>query len=92
MVLKAFELGADGVIVCGCERGSCHYSFGNERQTEMYETSRKLAGLIGLEPERLRLDLLPSDGGQGLHKAIGEFLKQVTQAGPSPLRKSGGKG
>jgi len=57
----------------------------------MFETSRKLANLIGLEPERLRLDLLSPDGGQGLRKAIGDFLKQVTQVGPSPLRKSGGK-
>ncbi|MCX5800418.1 MAG: hydrogenase iron-sulfur subunit [Candidatus Eisenbacteria bacterium] len=92
LVLKAFELGADGVMVCGCEKGACHYSFGNERQVEMFETSRKLAGLIGLEHERLRVDWLSPDGGEGLCKAMTEFVEQVTLVGPSPLRKSGGIG
>jgi len=90
LVLKAFELGADGVMVCGCEKGACHYSFGNERQAEMFETSKKLAHLIGLEPERLRLDWLSPDGGEGLRKVMTEFVKQVTHVGPSPLGKSGG--
>ena len=91
LVLKAFELGADGVMVCGCEKGACHYSFGNEKQAEMFETSRKLANLIGLEPERLRLDWLTHDGGR-LQKAVAEFVEHVTQVGPSPLKKSGGTG
>jgi len=92
LMLKAFELGADGVMVCGCQKGACHYSFGNERQAEMFETSKKLANLIGLEPERLRLDWLSRDGGESLRKVIDEFVEQVTQVGPSPLRKSGGMG
>jgi F420-non-reducing hydrogenase iron-sulfur subunit len=95
LVLKAFELGADGVMVCGCEKEACHYSFGNERQAEMFETSKKLASLIGLEPERLRLDRLSPDGGEGLRKVMTEFVEQVKQVGPSPLGgllgKSGGK-
>jgi F420-non-reducing hydrogenase iron-sulfur subunit len=92
LVLKAFELGADGVMVCGCEKGACHYSFGNERQAQMFETSKKLAYLIGLEPERLRLDFLSPDGGEGLGKVMTEFVEQVKQIGPSPLKKSGGMG
>ena len=28
-ILKAFERGADGVIICGCHPGDCHYSTGN---------------------------------------------------------------
>jgi F420-non-reducing hydrogenase iron-sulfur subunit len=90
LVLKAFELGADGVMVCGCEKGACHYSFGNEKQAEMFETSKKLANLIGLESDRLRLDWLSPDGGEGLRKVMTEFLEQVRQVGPSPLGKSGG--
>jgi len=90
LVLRAFELGADGVMVCGCEKGACHYSFGNERQAEMFETSKKLANLIGLESERLRLDWLSPDGREGLRKVMTDFVEQVKQVGPSPLNKSGG--
>ena len=89
-VLKAFELGADGVMICGCEKGACHYSFGNDRQAEMFETSKKLANLIGLGSQRLRVDWLPPDGGEGLRKVMTDFVEQVKQVGPSPLRKSGG--
>ena len=27
-ILRAFEKGADGVIMCGCHPGDCHYSTG----------------------------------------------------------------
>ena len=28
-ILRAFEKGADGVIMCGCHPGDCHYTTGN---------------------------------------------------------------
>ena len=28
-ILRAFEKGADGVILCGCHPGDCHYTSGN---------------------------------------------------------------
>jgi coenzyme F420-reducing hydrogenase delta subunit len=91
-ILKAFELGADGVIVCGCELGSCHYSTGSEKQTEMFETSKKLIGILGLEPQRLRLELLSPNEADGLDRVLQEFLKEVRRVGPSPLGESGGSG
>ena len=36
-VLKAFQQGADGVILCGCHPGDCHYVTGN------YYTRRRMA-------------------------------------------------
>lgn len=35
-VLKAFKTGADGVLVCGCNPGDCHFVEGN------YETMRRI--------------------------------------------------
>jgi coenzyme F420-reducing hydrogenase delta subunit len=29
LVLRAFAKGADGVMVCGCHLGDCHYASGN---------------------------------------------------------------
>jgi F420-non-reducing hydrogenase iron-sulfur subunit len=88
LVLRAFELGADGVIVCGCEPGTCHYYFGNERQAEMFETSRKLVSLLGLGEERLRLEWVSGKDGRGLGKVLDEFTEKVRHAGPSPLQKT----
>ncbi|MBN1503941.1 MAG: hydrogenase iron-sulfur subunit [Candidatus Eisenbacteria bacterium] len=87
MVLKAFELGADGVIVCGCRPGKCHYYFGNERQAEMFETSKKLVSLLGLEADRLRLEWIPGPDGRTLGAVLDEFTEKVRRVGPSPLRK-----
>ena len=28
-IMRAFEKGADGVIICGCHPGDCHYTTGN---------------------------------------------------------------
>ena len=28
-ILRAFQRGADGVIICGCHPGDCHYTSGN---------------------------------------------------------------
>jgi F420-non-reducing hydrogenase iron-sulfur subunit len=87
LVLKAFELGADGVMVCGCGPGKCHYYFGNEKQAEMFETSKKLVSLLGLEAERLRLEWIPGADAGALGALLDEFTQQVRRAGPSPLRK-----
>ena len=35
-VLKALADGADGVLICGCHPGDCHYSEGN------YKTMRRI--------------------------------------------------
>ena len=53
-ILRAFQRGADGVIICGCHPGDCHYTSGN------YYTRRRMALLfsmldyLGIEKERTR--------------------------------------
>lgn len=39
-VLRAFQRGADGVILCGCHPGDCHYMTGN------YHTRRRMTLLF----------------------------------------------
>ena len=39
-ILKAFQQGADGVILCGCHPGDCHYVTGN------YYTRRRMSLLF----------------------------------------------
>ena len=39
-ILRAFQRGADGVIICGCHPGDCHYTSGN------YYTRRRMALLF----------------------------------------------
>jgi F420-non-reducing hydrogenase iron-sulfur subunit len=88
LILKAFEKGADGVIAFGCPEGKCHYNFGSSNAAQEYKTAKSLIELLGIEPERLRLELdFFSENGK-LERVINEFVQGVKKVGPSPLRTS----
>jgi F420-non-reducing hydrogenase iron-sulfur subunit len=87
-VLRAFEKGADGVLVSGCHLGDCHYVFGNERAVEQFEKTKSVIKLLGLEEGRLRLEWISAAEGARFAEVINEFTDQVRALGPSPLRPS----
>ncbi|MCK4413214.1 MAG: hydrogenase iron-sulfur subunit [Candidatus Eisenbacteria sp.] len=84
-VLRAFAQGADGVMVSGCHPGDCHYMFGNYRAMEQYEKTSALAALLGLEPERLRLEWISAAEGIRFAETMNEFIEAVRGVGRSPL-------
>lgn len=91
LILKAFEKGADGVIAFGCPEGKCHYNFGSSSAAREYQTAKSLIELLGIEPERLRLELdFFSEDGK-LDKVIKEFVQGIKEVGPSPLSASSQK-
>ncbi len=89
-VLRAFERGADGVLVSGCHFGDCHYLFGNERAVEQFDKTCRLLGLLGLEPDRLRLEWISAAEGARFAEVIDEFTDQVRSLGPSPFARPAG--
>jgi len=88
MVLKAFKLGADGVLVSGCHIGDCHYIFGNHRAIENFERTQAIIKTLGLEEGRLRLEWVSAAEGPRFGQLIDEFVGEVTKLGPSPLNNS----
>lgn len=85
-ILRAFEKGADGVMVSGCHIGDCHYVSGNERQLEQFEITKSIVNLLGLEPGRVRLEWISAAEGPRWAAIINEFTDQVRDLGPSPLK------
>ncbi|MDD1767255.1 MAG: hydrogenase iron-sulfur subunit, partial [Methanomassiliicoccales archaeon] len=51
-ILRAFELGADGVLVAGCHIGDCHYISGNEKAQKKVEATKELIDQLGLDGRR----------------------------------------
>lgn len=90
-VLRAFERGADGVLVSGCHFGDCHYVFGNERAVEQFEKTKRVVTILGLEDERLRLEWISAAEGARFAEVIDEFTEQVRRLGPSPFSGSAPK-
>ena len=85
-ILKAFEHGADGVILLGCPEGECHYLSGNLKAKEMFETAKKLAGQLGIINSRLQFELIRPDEAKRFHKIITEFIARIKGIRPSPLK------
>jgi F420-non-reducing hydrogenase iron-sulfur subunit len=87
-VLRAFEKGADGVLVSGCHFGDCHYIFGNERAAEQFKKTMNMIKLVGIEEGRLRLEWISAAEGARFAQVINEFTDQVRDLGPIPFSKS----
>ena len=85
-VLRAFTLGADGVLVSGCHIGDCHYIFGNHWALKQFEVTKNLLHRLGLEDGRVRLEWVSAAEGPQWANLIDEFVAQIQALGPSPLR------
>jgi len=86
-ILKAFENGADGVYVAGCEEGSCHFIEGNLRAKKRVEYARKLLEEIGIGAERLEMHNLSASMGQRFAEIARQETEKIKKLGPSPLKK-----
>lgn len=87
-IMKAFEYGADGVIVTGCKLDECHYISGNYKAKERIETTQQLMDMIGLGAERLSAEWLSAAEGKKFAKTMNEFVEQIKVLGPNPLTPS----
>lgn len=84
MVIEALTNGADGVIMCGCHIGDCHYMTGNERAEARAEGIELMLEDFGIEPERFRLEWISASEGPKFAETMTEFTKMIKELGPSP--------
>lgn len=80
LILKAFELGAGGVMLLGCEPDNCYYEKDDRFNVAEYEKTRGVLGLLGLGTDRLKLTRLPRCDGEGFVKQVNNFIAAIEQA------------
>ena len=85
LLLKAFENGADGVMVIGCLEGDCHYVNGNIRARARVERVYEILGQINIGPDRVRMFNLSAGEGAKFAAFANEFVDQIEELGPSPI-------
>jgi F420-non-reducing hydrogenase iron-sulfur subunit len=85
--MKAFEDGADGVLVAGCEEGSCHFKEGNLLAKRRVNYARTLLSEAGLEMERLRMVNVSAASAQKFAEYVREMVETVRKLGPARLKK-----
>ena len=83
--IKAFEQGADGVLVAGCLEGGCHFIEGNLCAKRRVNATRELLSEIGLEAERLRMVNVSAADARPLADHIIDMVQTVRKLGPSPI-------
>jgi coenzyme F420-reducing hydrogenase delta subunit len=82
-VLRAFQRGADGVIIGGCWPGECHYvTEGNYDALANMHLCKKLLRHIGLDPERLRLEWISAAEGSRFAEVMRDFAASLRELGP----------
>jgi len=85
-VIKAFQKGADGVLVTGCHYGDCHYMKGNYITMRRVTILKDLLKFVGVESKRLRAEWIAGSEGDKFARVAHEFTDEIRSLGPSPLR------
>ncbi len=90
-ILRAFEKGADGVLVLGCHPGDCQYVEGNLKAEKRVEMTKRLLEAVGLEPERLHLHWVSASEGGLFVECVTEFIETLKKMGPNPIENTKSK-
>ena len=87
-LMKAFEKGADGVLVAGCLEGGCHFTDGNYFAKRRVNYTQELMAEFGLEKERLRMVNVSASMARPFTDIVKEMVETARQLGPSPLSQN----
>jgi F420-non-reducing hydrogenase iron-sulfur subunit len=85
-VLKAFKEGADGVLVCGCNLGDCHYTDGNYKTLRRMSLLRKYLDQMGIEEARARLQWVCASCADDFTEAVDKMTSELKELGPSKIK------
>jgi len=81
-ILRAFKDGADGVLVCGCHIGDCHYISGNEYAEKRFKKLLKIIKILGIDERRVRLEWVSAAEGMKFANLVREFTDEIKKLGP----------
>ncbi len=81
-VLKAFQQGADGVLICGCHPGDCHYINGNHKTLGRYPVVKRMLTQFGIHPDRFNLEWVSAAEGERYTQVVEEMIDRCTALGP----------
>ena len=87
-LLRAFEAGADAVIVLTCPEGECKYVDGSIRAGKRVKRLQALLDEIGLGAQRLSLFSIAPNDREAVAEAIQETVSQLKDLGPNPAARN----
>ena len=90
-VLRAFLKGCDGVLVCGCHPGDCHYSTGNYFTRRRMLLYRRYLEYLGIEPERFQIRWISGSEAGKFRDTVVDACEAVAQLGPNTKFREEGR-
>ena len=81
-MIKAFERGADGVLVSGCHPGDCHYTAGNYNARRKYTVFKSLLETLGMDMDRVWFSWISASEGGKWVDTIQKFTEVIREKGP----------
>ncbi len=81
-IVKAFERGADGVIVSGCHPNDCHYNAGNFHARRRFAVFLELLKFFGVDERRLTFSWVSASEGNKWADVVNETTARVKTLGP----------
>jgi F420-non-reducing hydrogenase iron-sulfur subunit len=83
LVIDALTKGADGVLVCGCHPGDCHYREGNLKAEARADAIKLMMQDFGIEEPRFRLEWVSASEAPRFAQVITAMVSEVKALGPS---------
>ena len=81
-IIKAFERGADGVIVSGCHPADCHYTSGNYHARRRFAVFHDIMEFIGVDPRRMTFSWVSASEGAKWKDVVERGRRQRARARP----------
>ena len=81
-VLEALQRGADGVLVCGCHPGDCHYATGNYYAKRRMMIFKRELEFIVLEPDRFQIKWISGAEAGKFRDTATAFCERIRELGP----------
>ena len=83
LLMKAFDNGADGIIVSGCHPNDCHYSTGNFHARRRWMVFRSLLEFSGVDVERVRFSWVSAAEGAKWADVVNTTVEKIRELGPN---------
>jgi coenzyme F420-reducing hydrogenase delta subunit/ferredoxin len=82
LLIKAFEVGADAMLVSGCHPGDCHYNTGNYHARRRWMLFRPLLEVLGFDMRRLHFAWISAAESRKFQQTVKQVVEETRQLGP----------
>jgi coenzyme F420-reducing hydrogenase delta subunit/NAD-dependent dihydropyrimidine dehydrogenase PreA subunit len=79
-LLRAFEMGANAVVILGCMSGDCHFDAGHTWARRRLDYTSQLLDTMGLDKQRLQW--LSPTPEEEFSKSLSGFVEEIKKLGP----------